>query len=246
MGSPESELGRWDDELQHQVTLTRDFWLMTTEVTQEQFMSIAGENPSHFKRCGLTYPLHTVNWFVMAAYANALSQAEGLDECYDCTGSIVDAVCTPSSRHVNPYDCPGYRMPTEAEWEYAARGVTTTATYNGNLDFETGVSAVLEPIAWYRENSSKEPHPVMQKSPNPFGLYDMRGNIDEWCHDWGELYPGQDEIDPTGPPSGSHRILRGGFYDSPLAGHHRAAFRGYCTPEFTDKENGGRLARTAW
>ena len=164
MGSPESEEYRDSDEVQHRVTLTRAFLLQATEVTQAQYQALMGNNPSKFSNCS-DCPVEKVSWIDAIAYVNALSKKESLPACYDSKGEVI------GGRTV--YDCKGYRLPTEAEWEYAARGGAQGARY-GNLDN----------IAWYDGNSGRKTHPVGKKRPNSFGLYDMLGNVWEWCHDW--------------------------------------------------------------
>jgi formylglycine-generating enzyme required for sulfatase activity len=250
MGSPLTELGRYAWEPQHEVTLTRNFWLMTTEITQQQFLEVMGYNPSWFSAagrgedCGPDCPVELVDWHEVAAYTNGLSQLEGLGECYSCTGTASTRIdCTPSESYATAYDCPGYRLPTEAEWEYAARGGTTTATYNGDLDVVTGVSAVVEPIAWYSENSSDSTQPVGTKRANIYGLYDMLGNVWEWCHDWYESYPLDAEIDPPGAVRGSYRVVRGNSWSFD-ARNTRAADRGNSSPGRHYAYVGGRVARS--
>jgi formylglycine-generating enzyme required for sulfatase activity len=248
MGSPDTEPGREADEVQHEVTLTRSFWMMATEITQEQFEGEMGYNPSSFSSCGATCPVEQVNWYEFAAYGNALSRAEGLDECYYCEGSQAAVTCETDSGYLLPavsiYDCDGYRLPTEAEWEYAARGGTTTATHNGDLaTTDCTLSSVLSPVGWYCGNAGNRTHPVGDKSANAYGLYDMLGNVWEWCHDWYGTYPGGAETDPTAPPSGSSRVPRGGSWYFNARGA-RAADRYIRSPGFRNGSSGARFVRS--
>ena len=168
------------------VTLTRDFWLATHEVTQEEFQAVTGRNSSHFQGD----PKRPVE---------KLSYYQALDYCAAITRRETEAGRLPGSY--------AYRLPTEAEWEYAARAGTT------NL-FSFGDDAALaDQYAWTLENSGAETHPVGLKLPNPWRLYDMHGNVWEWTLDWFEQYPQGDLKDPVGPPQGTFKVFRGGGWN---------------------------------
>jgi formylglycine-generating enzyme required for sulfatase activity len=209
MGSPESEKGRLNDEFQHEVTLTKGFYMQTTEVTQGQWQVVMGNNPSYFKDCGDDCPVESVSWNDAQEFIEKLNQKE--------KGSQ-------------------YRLPTEAEWEYACRAGTETRFYTGNSE------ADLDRAGWYSKNSGEKTHPVGRKEPNGFGLYDMHGNVWEWCQDWYGGYLTGSVIDPKGTSSGPYRVLRGGswFDDGRLV---RSAARGWLAPTFRGDFYGLRLAR---
>ncbi len=191
MGSPTNELHRQANEgPQTTVTLTRGFWIGKYEVTQAEYLSVTGTNPSQFPG-DLSRPVSSVSWPDATNYCWLLTQQER------AAGRI------SSDSH--------YRLPTEAEWECAARaGTTTRFSYGDDPDY-----ASLTNHAWYFINSDLMVHPVGQKLPNPRGLYDMEGNVWEWCQDWLGDLPGGAVIDPQGPPSNpiGWKIVRGGGYD---------------------------------
>ena len=189
MGSPEDEEGRSSLEgPQRKVTISQDFWMGRYEVTQEEWEAVMGKNPSRFKRCGPRCPVERVSWEDVQEFLRRLNERE--------SGSGY-----------------AYRLPTEAEWEYAARAGTTGPRY-GELD----------EIAWYLDNSGRKTHPVGQKRANAWGLHDMLGNVAEWVADWYGEYPSGASTDPTGPRSGSNRVPRGGSWASD-AGSVRSAIR---------------------
>ena len=221
MGSPEYELGRFDEEIQHQVILTQGYWLGKYEVTQAQYEAVMGTNPSYFK--GADLPVEQVSWY------------DATNFCAKLTASEKAAGRLPSGY--------AYTLPTEAQWEYACRAGTTTAFNNGtNIETEYQSECPnLDPLAWYRHNSGSKTHPVGQKQPNAWGLYDMHGNVWEWCLDWYRAYPTTAVTDPVGPSTGSIRVLRGGSWHD-YASLCRSAFRYRIDPDGSYYSYGFRVA----
>ena len=231
MGSPADELGRDSDETQHQVKLTQAFFFSEKEVTQAQWVEVVGSNPSYFPGCD-ECPVEQVSWYDAVEYCNALSALEDLDLAYEVNGTNVN--WDESSN--------GYRLPTEAEWEYACRASTTTAFYSGGIT-ETGCADPnLDEIGWYCGNASGATHEVGQKLSNAWGLYDMSGNAWEWCWDWYGEYSG-DVTDPVGPDSGAWRVPRGGSWLI-SARYCRSADRSRGDPGSRNYTIGLRPART--
>jgi len=165
----------------YQVTITKPFYMQTTEVTQDQWKKVMGSNPSYFKNYGDDCPVEQVSWNDVQKFIQKLNDQEGTNK---------------------------YRLPTEAEWEYAARSGGKQEEYAG-----TNIKSDLGEYAWYKSNSDNHPNPVGQKRPNGLGLYDMSGNVWEWVQDWYGDYPTNHVIDPAGPPSGKYRVIRGGAWD---------------------------------
>jgi len=248
MGSPTSEPCRYLNEDPHQVALTHDFEIQSTEATQGEFQSVMGYNPATFPSCGSDCPVEMVSWYEAAAYCNALSAIKGVAKCYSCSGSGASVTCQEAAAYsgASVYTCPGYRLPTEAEWEYAYRAGTTTAYYNGPNDSTTKCTtcsdANADAIGWYGCNSGGTTHPVKQKVANAWGLYDMAGNVWEWTHDWYQSSLGSSAVtDPVGSGS-SYRVFRGGFW-SGSAYLMRAANRFYNLPTIQHYSIGFRCSR---
>ena len=227
MGSPRDERGRQDNETQHEVTLTKGYWLGRYQVTQTQYEVIMGTNPSNFK--GADPPVEMVNW------------NEAKEFCAKLT-----AIEKAAGRLPEGYE---YTLPTEAQWEYACRAGSITAFNNGlNIPKDSQIKdnpcPNLDKVGWYGYNSDKTTHPVGQKVPNSWGIFDMHGNVWEWCLDWYGAYPTKSVTDPTGPSTGTYRILRGGGWNSNGAYYCRSAHRYYYYPDYNWRSYGFRVALT--
>ena len=237
MGSPTSEACRTAapipvPESLHYVTLTHDFEIMATEVTQAQFLARMGYNNSQFKTCGTSCPVDYVNWHEAAAYCNALTIKMGWSGlCYSCSSSGSSVSCKEATAYSGQlvYSCPGYRLPTEAEREYAHRAGSTKAYHNnGNADNGkcktcTQKDTNADLIAHYCANA-KSTKPVGKKTPNSWGLHDMSGNVWEWCHDVYNSNLGfTAQEDPVGTGSGD-RVIRGGGWNN-YSYYLRSAYR---------------------
>jgi formylglycine-generating enzyme required for sulfatase activity len=213
------------DETKHGVELTRGFYLGATEVTQGLWTSVMGSNPSRFPKCGPTCPVEQVSWLEAVRFANALSAREGLPACYEEYGEEV--------RWTGGLGCTGYRLPTESEWEVAARGVADLRHAGSNTSGE---------VAWTDANAGGRTHPVRQLRSNGWGLYDMSGNVYEWVWDVYGQYPGT-AVDPVGASSGAGRVFKGGSWsDDPRFA--RVASRDRIEPGGRYVYLGFRLART--
>jgi len=217
----------------HIVTV-ETFAINKYEVTQKQWRELMGTNPSQF--VGDDRPVERVSWYDAVEYCNALSLSEGLTPAYSIAG--VNTTCN--------FNANGYRLPTEAEWEYACRAGTVTDYYSGSRTELIG-SCYAEPqlasVGWYCNNSSGTTHLVGQKLPNNLGLFDMHGNVFEWCWDWRGDYAMISQIGPIGPPIGSLKICRGGswFY---VPQQSRSAFRLAYQPNSQYSGVGFRIVRT--
>ncbi len=213
MGSPDSDPDASDlEKPQHTVRITKPFYLGVTEVTQEQYERVMGTNPSNFK--GAQLPVERVSWEDAVEFCRKLS---GL----------------PAERSAGRM----YRLPTEAEWEYACRAGSKTKWSFGDSESSLG------DYAWWSGNSARQTHPVGQKKPNAWGLYDMQGNVREWCSDWLVLayYRSSPTDDPQGPATGSFRVHRGGSWGDG-AGYCRSAYRSGLAPSNRRGSLGFRLA----
>ena len=245
MGSPTTEPGRGADETRHQVTLTQPFYLNDHTVTQQEWYSVMGWNFSTFR--GATRPVDSMTWYDCISYCNRLSDAYGLTEAYTVTGAVyADSNITSATVTWNR-GASGYRLPTEAEWEYACRAGTSTAFNDGPITSPgcSPVDSCLNLAGWYCGNAGGTTEPVENKRRNAWGLYDMHGNLWQWCWDrWdGSDYANGAVTDPTGPVSGSGQVIRGGGWDD-NASVCRSASRGQGNPT-GGVDIGFRVARNA-
>jgi formylglycine-generating enzyme required for sulfatase activity len=217
MGSPESEQGRNEHENQHEVTISKDYYLGVYEVTQAQYEKVMGKNPSYFQGAKVgnenaDLPVDNVSWDDTVEFCKRLSDL-------------------PEEKKAGRL----YRLPTEAEWEYACRAGSKTAY---SFDDEEGL---LPEYDWFKRNSSDRTHTVGLLEPNAWGLYDMHGNVWEWCSDRYGDYPKGAVSDPSGPKEGSFRVYRGGSWFNEAAGC-RSAFRDGYVPSDRLNYLGFRLA----
>jgi formylglycine-generating enzyme required for sulfatase activity len=228
MGSPASEPNRSDGETQHEVTLS-GFYMGVYQVTQEEYQAVMGSNPSYFTTAvsgESKLPVERVSWYDALVFCNKLSMAEGLSPAYRINGSAdpTEWGTVPTNNNATwnavtvDSSSTGYRLPTEAQWEYACRAGTKSAYNTGD--------AISGDTGWYLGNSGSRTRQVGLKPPNEWGLYDMHGNVFEWCWDWYGVYDTGDQTDPVGPLSGADRVGRGGSWASP-ARNVRSANRDY-------------------
>jgi formylglycine-generating enzyme required for sulfatase activity len=225
MGNSSNELEAILERPQHQVTVS-SFYMGKYEVTQREWRQIMGNNPSSHK--GDKLPVVYVSWYEAIEYCNRRSVKEKLTPCYRGSGDSITC----------DFNANGYRLPTEAEWEYAAKG--------GNKNFLTYLYAGsnnVDAVAWYKGNSEIKPHPVGTKAPNELGIHDLSGNVLEWCWDWFGDYGNRAQTDPAGPSSGFSRIWRGGgvWHD---AWTQRSSNRGVWPPSAGIWTIGFRLVRS--
>lgn len=243
MGSPENEPGRYDDAIYHKVTLTKPFYISTTVVTQGQWFKLMGRRPwlgygglkSETVKEGDDYPAVYISWDACSLFIKRLNESENANK---------------------------YRLPTEAEWEYACRAGSTTAFANGDIEAapvygptdvgeHRSTIAVdyddpnLDDMGWNWGNANLYIHRVAQENPNKWGFYDMHGNVWEWCQDWDGDYPSNGVIDPTGPQAGVYKVIRGGSFRHKVRmcrSAHRN--RGGPKPKGGDDDLGLRLVKT--
>ena len=204
MGSPDSEDGRDTDEVQHLVTISKGFYMSTTPVTQGQWVAVMNTDPSKWQ--GDDLPVEQASWFDAVAFCRKLSQMEGKT----------------------------YRLPTEAEWEYACRAGTSGQYNTGDAD------AAMAVAGWYADNSNGQTHSVAMKLPNAWGLFDMHGNVWQWCSDIYGDYADGPAVDPQGAKTGKRRVCRGGSWDT-SAVECRSAARNDRKPDGHDAICGFRV-----
>lgn len=244
MGSPETEDWRSEDETVHTVTVS-DFYMGIYEVTQTEYQEVMGENPSDFT--GDNLPVENLTWYEAVAYCNARSEKEGLTKAYTVDGKNVTWECSAD----------GYRLPTEAEWEYACRAGTKTP-----FNTETSISPeesnyfghypyLIEENYFSQEKLDTEPGEYRETtvavdsfSPNKWGLYNMHGNVGEWCWDYYGAYPTDEQTNPAGAETGTRRISRGGGWND-FAKHIRSAYRASSPADRKSASVGLRLVRNA-
>jgi formylglycine-generating enzyme required for sulfatase activity len=210
MGSQFDEPGRGEDEAPLRVNITKGYFLQTTEVTQQQWENVMGNNPANFNECGGDCPVENISWLDAKRFIDRLNRLE---------------------------QTTAYRLPTEAEWEYAAR-----AGNQGWFCFGNDQN-IFNEYAWYKGNSDGRTQAVAQKKPNAWGLFDVHGNVWELCQDWDGTYPAGTATDPSGPSKGYYRVARGGAWYYPML-HARNANRFYVLEDDENYTVGFRIVMT--
>lgn len=244
MGSPDTESWRSDDETQHSVTVS-DFYMAPYEVTQAEYETVMGSNPSNFS--GSDLPVENITWLEAVSFCNAYSEEKGLEPVYSIDGQNVSW-----NRSAD-----GYRLPTEAEWEYACRAGTTTPFYMENspsaeeANYYGHYPYMIEDNYFSQGNLTVKPGEYRQTtvvvgsfSPNPLGLYDMHGNVGEWTWDIYGAYPDGEQTDPVGTATGTRRVYRGGGWND-FAKNMRCAYRAMMDQDKGSFNIGIRLVRNA-
>lgn len=242
-GSPAEETCREIDEVPVEVAITRPVVVAVHEVTQAAFEETMGRNPSWQRDCP-NCPVDSVTHDEAEAHCNALSERAGLTPCYRCRSDEGQTRCEVVDEPLTR--CLGYRLPTEAEWEWAARAGAADSTPGGSIGSCMGRDPVADGVAWYKASSGGRSHPVGSRSPNAWGLHDMTGNAYEWTADWyaARRVGGLDPVGPVGPAAGGERVLRGGsWYHN--AEHLRSGQRFGLRPERRMSYVGFRCVRTA-
>lgn len=263
MGSPEDQNGRQphpesdqsveSDEPQFQVTLTNPYHLSTTEVTRGMFFTYIDDDELGSANClEDTCPIQFITWHMAAHFTNMLSDSQELEQCYSCTGEGRDVECESNFDGGQIYQCAGFRLPSEIEWEFAARSGTESAiwTPNGGAELPSGIEfecddhtlsdgTDLSTVAWFC-GSTDQAMPVAQLLPNDYGLYDMSGNVWEWVHDGCGGYPTEAVINYVSAPNGEHSLRGGRWGNEPYA--LRAAQRIHAEADFWDGNYGFRVA----
>jgi formylglycine-generating enzyme required for sulfatase activity len=241
-----------DGTTPHTVNIGGPFWMKATEVTQGEWQSVMGNNPTAYPACGPNCPVERVSWYMAVAYTNVLSSREGFAGCYTRPGggtyTTADATAFLEPVWSSGVGCPHYRLPTEAEWEFATRAGTTTALYTGPITVNacTPIDPNMDAAGWYCGNTTTGPHPAGLKRPNPWGLYDALGNVLEWVWDWYGPYTAATQTDPLGVASGPGRVTRGGSFAVGGPQYCSSGFRNYDDPALGTGNGGAgiRLVRS--
>jgi len=250
MGSSYSEAGRSTDEQQHVVDFSFNFEMLSVAVTQAEFERLMGYDPTSEPECTGACPVGNITWHEAAAYCNTLSEEDGYYTCYVCTGTAPDVTCEPDTTWALPQHCPGYRLPTEAEWEYSARAGEQAPPNAGRLvtdgqqllDCESP-HAGLDGLAWFCGNSDGRARPVGSSGQNAWGFWDMLGNRLEATSDWYEPFTVAAVTDIGGPAAGILKVYRGGHALGYASGCRESARHPY-SPEARFPELGLRPVRS--